>query len=155
MNQSLIHYISVYLVTGKFPFLVPVIRYPTWCNFIMHCLQNILDIIHTEWALEVSLFWQRSNFPSWNIRYYAHLGNHPVTAVLPPSYGRGVDSTKVILPVYTTLITSWSKDMSYNNHLRYCTKDKKTLWNLLSISTIWVYPAILFPPTICHSLMLT
>ena len=114
MNQSLIHYLYVYLAIGKFPFLVPVIRYPTWCNFIMHCLQNILDIIHTEWALEVSLFWQRSNFPSLNIRYYAHLGNHPVTAVLPPSYGRGVDSTKVILPVFTTLITSWSKDIIYH-----------------------------------------
>ena len=82
MNQSLIHYISFYLFTGKFSFLVPVIRYPTCCNFIMHCLQNVLDIIHTEWALEVSLFWQRSNFLSWNIRIYAHLRNHPVTAVM-------------------------------------------------------------------------
>ena len=39
----LIHYIFVYLITGKFPLLVSVLWYPTRCNFTMHCLQNILD----------------------------------------------------------------------------------------------------------------
>ena len=113
--NKLIHNIFVYLATGKFPLLVFVLWHPTYCNFTMHSLQNILDTFIIQRGPMAYLSNHRGVISHLRTLGYTHTLKPPSDCRFNTSYGRAVDSTKITLPVCITLITSWLLDMLYNN----------------------------------------